>query len=281
MSGTAYFSHDANARNDSKVLRLRMKHGAAGYGVYFMLLERLRDEQDYVSVKDYNMIAFDLRVDAGLIKSVVEDFGLFAFTEGGECFYSESFNRRMSIKDEVKNVRSEAGRRGAEKRWGSKKNAVEIAENGKTMANAMANDSKTMANAIKNYGKESKVKKEKKKESVYKEKAADAAFSPPTHTQVFDFCKNEGLHIDIEAFMQYNAARGWMIGSSPMQDWKAAVKKWAHNGRDKPPNPQVRIPTAEEVAAREEAERRRKEEERSKCISWDEYKRRRDAKDTT
>ena len=33
-----YFSHDSNARNDEKVIRLRMKHGAAGYGVYFMLL---------------------------------------------------------------------------------------------------------------------------------------------------------------------------------------------------------------------------------------------------
>lgn len=66
------------------------------------------------------MIAFDLRVDASLIKSVVEDFGLFAFTEDGECFYSESFNRRMKVKDETKKVRAEAGRKGNEKRWGNK-----------------------------------------------------------------------------------------------------------------------------------------------------------------
>ena len=36
---TNYFSHDSNARNDERILLLRMKHGAAGYGVYFMLLE--------------------------------------------------------------------------------------------------------------------------------------------------------------------------------------------------------------------------------------------------
>ena len=40
-----------------------------------MILERLREEPEYMSVKDYNMIAVDLREDASLIKSVIEDFG--------------------------------------------------------------------------------------------------------------------------------------------------------------------------------------------------------------
>ena len=114
---TNYFSHDSNARNDEKLVRLRMKQGAAGYGVYFMILERLREEADYMSAKDYNMIAFDLRVDAAIVKSVVEDFGLFTFTDDGKCFYSESFSRRMGMKDAVKKKRSEAGKKGGEKRW--------------------------------------------------------------------------------------------------------------------------------------------------------------------
>lgn len=109
-----YFSHDSNARNDDKLIRLRMKHGAAGYGVYFMILERLREETDYVSVKDYNIIAFDFRVDAALVKSVVEDFGLFVFTDDGKGFYSESFLKRMEIKDAVRNKRKDA----AAARWG-------------------------------------------------------------------------------------------------------------------------------------------------------------------
>ncbi len=46
------------------------------------------------------MIAFDLREDTSLIKSVVEDFGLFVFTDDGKYFYSESFKQRMEIKDE-------------------------------------------------------------------------------------------------------------------------------------------------------------------------------------
>lgn len=117
IKSTNYFSHDSNARNDEKLVRLRMRHGAAGYGVYFMLLERLREEADYMSAKDYNMIAFDLRVDAAIVKSVVEDFGLFIFTDDGKCFYSESFTRRMDIKDTLRRQRSEGGKIGMKNRW--------------------------------------------------------------------------------------------------------------------------------------------------------------------
>lgn len=113
----SYFSHDSNARNDEKLLNVRMKHGAAGYGVYFMILERMRETDDYTSVKDYNMLAFDLRCDAGLIKSIVEDFGLFAFTDDGECFYSESFRKRMGLKDKIAREKSDKARDAANARW--------------------------------------------------------------------------------------------------------------------------------------------------------------------
>ena len=101
---SSYFPHDSNARNDERLVKVRMQHGPAGYGVYFMLVERLREDQEYMSVVDYNLIAYDLRIDASLAKSIIRDFGLFAFTvdpERGECFYSESLRQRMARKDEI------------------------------------------------------------------------------------------------------------------------------------------------------------------------------------
>ena len=155
----SYFSHDSNARNDEKMIRLRMKHGAEGYGVYFMLLERLRDETDYMSIKDYNVIAFDLRVDANLIKDVVENYGLFAFTEDGKCFYSDSFNKRMSLKDAKQVKRSAAGKKGAAKRW----NGNAIAKPSDEDSNAMAMPSEI----------DSKRSKERKESKVNKTKDTD------------------------------------------------------------------------------------------------------------
>ena len=155
---TSYFPHDSNARNSDKLIRLRMRHKAAGYGVYFMILERLREEPEYTSVKDYNMIAFDLREDASLIKSVVEDFGLFVFTDDGKYFYSESFKQRMEIKDEQSRKKAEAGKKGLEKRWGNSKN----------IANAIENDSKAIATASGNDSNKRKEKESKDKESKEK-----------------------------------------------------------------------------------------------------------------
>lgn len=112
---SSYFSHDSNARNSKKLLRLRQAHGAAGYGVYFMLLERLREEGGYTSDRDYDMIAYDLREDKELIRAVVEDFGLFEISSDGKQFQSKGFMERMELRE----IRSQAGRKGASGRWGS------------------------------------------------------------------------------------------------------------------------------------------------------------------
>lgn len=156
----SYFPHDSNARNSDKLIPVRMKYGAEGYGIYFMILERLREEKNYMSIKDYNTLAFDLRVDTSKIKAIVEDFGLFAFTENGECFYSEGFNKRMEIKDAKSRKRSEAGKKGASKRWqkNSKAIAMPSDENSKTEnANAIA----TEKNSKERKEKETKVKESK------------------------------------------------------------------------------------------------------------------------
>jgi hypothetical protein len=60
MKSNTYFPHDANARHDEKILALRVRHGMEGYGVYFAILERLRENSDLSHARDYNLIAFEL-----------------------------------------------------------------------------------------------------------------------------------------------------------------------------------------------------------------------------
>lgn len=112
-----YFPHDSDARSDDKIIALRIKHKWEGYGLYWALIEKLRESKNYTLKTDYNVLAFDLRADAAILKSVINDFGLFAFTENGECFYSESLNARMLPLDEKRAKLSEAGKKGNEKRW--------------------------------------------------------------------------------------------------------------------------------------------------------------------
>ena len=97
-----------------------MKLGAEGYGIFFMLIERLREEEGYKSTIDYTTLAFDLRVEPEKVKQVVENYDLFKFTEDGKYFYSDSFNERMEMMDTKRKKLAEAGKKGAEKRWGNK-----------------------------------------------------------------------------------------------------------------------------------------------------------------
>ena len=169
---SSYFPHDSNARNDERLVNVRMKHGPAGYGVYFMLVERLREDPEYMSVVDYNLIAFDLRIDASLAKSIIREFGLFAFTvdpERGECFYSESLRQRMARKDEITAKRKAASALGVSVRQ-------ENREKTKTAETSNQMVTETQPNGVPNgsekrtKGKESKVK-ENSTSSPYVEEA--------------------------------------------------------------------------------------------------------------
>ena len=94
-----------------------MKLGAEGYGIFFMLIERLREEEGYKSTIDYATLAFDLRVEPEKVKQVVENYDLFKFTEDGKYFYSDSFNERMAMMDVRAQQRKSKAKKAAEARW--------------------------------------------------------------------------------------------------------------------------------------------------------------------
>lgn len=169
---SSYFPHDSNARNDERLVNVRMKHGPAGYGVYFMLVERLREDPEYMSVVDYNLIAFDLRIDASLAKSIIRDFGLFAFTvdpERGECFYSESLRQRMARKDEITAKRKAASALGVSVRQENREKTKTTETNNQMVAETQPNGAPN-GSEKRTKGKESKVK-ENSTSSPYVEEA--------------------------------------------------------------------------------------------------------------
>ena len=126
MCKKTYFNHDCDARNDEKLIALRIRYGAEGYGVYFMLIEMLQAAPGCTLEKDYKALAFDLRVSARRIKSIVEDFGLFTPTDGGKKFYSERLVRYATEVDESERRRSEAAQYAASMRWDAE-NGMRIA----------------------------------------------------------------------------------------------------------------------------------------------------------
>lgn len=117
MKDTFYFSHDYNARSDDKTKRLIRKHGILGYGIYWAIVEDLYNNANALQT-DYEGIAFDLRVDAEIIESIINDFDLFIVD--GEEFGSMSVQNRI----DARNKKSKKARENANKRWAKNANAM-------------------------------------------------------------------------------------------------------------------------------------------------------------
>lgn len=120
MKDAFYFSHDSNAHDDPKCVMLIEQLGLEGYGIYWILIETLREQPDY----KYPMIllgALARRYNTTLekVKTVVLNYGLF-IVDNDEVFLSESLCMRMLAADTKRKLLSEAGKRGNAERWGKR-----------------------------------------------------------------------------------------------------------------------------------------------------------------
>lgn len=62
-----------------------------------------------------------------------------------------------------------------------------------------------------------------------------ARFVPPTVDDVEQYAAEKGLTVDAQRFVDFYASKGWRVGSSPMKDWRAALRNWcARNAKDPP-----------------------------------------------
>lgn len=66
----------------------------------------------------------------------------------------------------------------------------------------------------------------KEKTSKEVKKKSDGRFKKPTTAEVEAYCKERGNFVDAERFIDFYESKGWKVGSTPMKDWKAAVRTW-------------------------------------------------------
>lgn len=94
-------------------MSLRIDEGAAGYGIYWMILELLRDAPGYRVTNYPKAIAFAINEpDIDLVARVLARDGLFTMDDSGQV-YSPWLLEQMEAYDERKKKLQEAGRKGA------------------------------------------------------------------------------------------------------------------------------------------------------------------------
>lgn len=147
-----YFPHFSNARSDSKLLKLRRVMGIEGYGMYFLLLEVLREQTDFkYPLDNIEDLAYEWHTSKEKLNAVISNFELFTIDK--DKFFSLKLIQYLQPYLE----KSERARKAALKRWD---NANAYA-NADTKAMQMHSDSNTNAKQVK----ESKVKESKVKVS--------------------------------------------------------------------------------------------------------------------
>ena len=61
-----------------------------------------------------------------------------------------------------------------------------------------------------------------------------AKFVKPTIEEIKCFCEERNNGIDADEFFNFYESKGWVIGKSPMKDWKACIRTWERNRRQAP-----------------------------------------------
>jgi hypothetical protein len=59
--------------------------------------------------------------------------------------------------------------------------------------------------------------------SLYK---GSSHFQKPNLEDIRQYCISRGNQVDPEQFFNFYESKGWMVGKTPMKDWRAAVRTW-------------------------------------------------------
>ena len=123
-----YLSVDLNLPQKLEVVNLKHKLGYSGLGLYFEILLKLAQQTDYVLTCDYELLAYEFRVESNFVKQIIEDFNLFELGNG--VFFSELVCEKMEELEKKKEQKAKAGiasgmaRRRAKKKTEQRSNSV-------------------------------------------------------------------------------------------------------------------------------------------------------------
>lgn len=108
MKSSEYFSHDYNARNDEKLLKLRSEYGWEGYGVFWGLIEMMAENEGRIS-NDPAIISLALGVEKGWLEGWLEAaLNLGLIKNDNETLYAPRLEYHLKLRKKLK----EAGKKG-------------------------------------------------------------------------------------------------------------------------------------------------------------------------
>jgi len=116
-----YFSHDSNAKDDFKCMLLIEELGLEGYGIFWVLVETLREQENFkYPLKLLSSLARKYNTTVAKMEVVVRNYSLFT-VEDETFFFSNSLNKRMELMNKKREQAKLAGIKSGEARRNKKK----------------------------------------------------------------------------------------------------------------------------------------------------------------
>ena len=180
--------------------------------VYLRLLWMYYDTEQPLP-DDPRRLAFQVRSDKETVALILEHF-----------FEHEDGQWRQSRCDEeiaAYRAKRDQSRDAAKRRWSHRNESVGNADAMRSQCGRNADASSQDANP-------SKIDANHKPITNNQSNRGKTAsrFVPPTPDEVKVYCKERGNSVDPSRFVDFYAAKGWMVGKNKMRDWKAAVRTW-------------------------------------------------------
>jgi hypothetical protein len=128
-----YFSHDYNARNDPKCVALIKDFGAAGYGIFWFLVEVMNEHGGKIKKFPalYSALSHEFRIKESILTKQIEAMlhKYELLLEDENYLWSESVLSRLIIRQEKSTKRAVAGHEGGIKSGESRRKKIESKQN--------------------------------------------------------------------------------------------------------------------------------------------------------
>lgn len=190
MKDAYFIRHDSNATDDPKIVLLIDELGLEGYGIFWVLVETLRTQDNYsYPYKLVKALARRHKTTEKKIQRVICDYDLFIVDKEG-CFYSNSLNSRMVKYNDLRKLRANSGAKSGEVR---KAIAEQKGNKNEQTANKQGTNVEQTLNKIEQTTNESEAESEAETEAETerkkkdKKKHAARAASPPPLSEEFYF----------------------------------------------------------------------------------------------
>ena len=234
-----WFRHDTDARNDIKIRKLLRDSDMGALGAYWIAVEILYQAGGYVEkaalADELSFYNAERYIEVLLSLNLIEDVG-------NDVITSQRVLTEIAWQEDNRQKKSMAGKKGNDVRWAEHRNAIAMqsqcnrndSKSNRTLSHTIAQDKTRQI--------EKKDISEPKGSSISKEKNG-GRFVKPTVEEVKAYCDERNNGVDPEAFWDFYESKGWKVGSTPMKDFKAAIRTWERSGNRAPQAQRKRMVT--------------------------------------